>query len=352
MVRGAAGRVEGDPAVGGRGRAHICIVTETYPPEINGVALTLSRLVSGLRARGHLVSLVRPRQDTDALRHGGSDEMLVPGLAVPGLTGVRVGLPAGRALRRRWEADRPCVVYVATEGPLGWSALRAGERLGLALWSGFHTNFHRYARHYGAGWLSPATLRYLRRFHNRTRSTLVATEELRVSLRVAGFANIAVLGRGVDGGLFTPARRSPMLRASWGASDGHLVALHVGRVAPEKNIPLAVQAYQAMQRAWARTRFVAVGDGPLRAALQAACPDLLFCGARTGEALAAHYASADVLLLPSETETFGNVTLEAMASGLAVVAYDYAAARVHIRSGESGVLVPCGQPDDSPWCGS
>jgi glycosyltransferase involved in cell wall biosynthesis len=90
---------------------------------------------------------------------------------------------------------------------------------------------------------------------------------------------------------------------------------------------------------------VAVGDGPLRTALQAACPDLLFCGARTGEALAAHYASADVFLLPSETETFGNVTLEAMASGLAVVAYDYAAARVHIRSGESGVLVPCGQPD-------
>jgi glycosyltransferase involved in cell wall biosynthesis len=155
---------------------------------------------------------------------------------------------------------------------------------------------------------------------------------------------VAVLGRGVDAGLFSPARRAPGLRESWGASDSHLVALHVGRIAPEKNIPLAVEAYRAMQRARPRMRFIAVGDGPLRARLQAAHPDLLFCGARTGEALAAHYASADVFLFPSETETFGNVTLEAMASGLAVLAYDYAAARVHITSGVTGVLVPWGSP--------
>ncbi len=120
------------------------------------------------------------------------------------------------------------------------------------------------------------------------------------------------------------------------------MALYVGRLAPEKNVPLAVEAYRAMQRVQGAARFVIVGDGPLRGELERAHPDLVFCGMRTGADLAAHYASADVFLFPSETETFGNVTLEAMASGLVVVAYDYAAARIHIAHGESGVLVPRG----------
>ena len=120
--------------------------------------------------------------------------------------------------------------------------------------------------------------------------------------------------------------------------------LYVGRVAPEKNLGLAVAAYRAMQRCSASVKFVVVGDGPLRATLQKAHPDLVFCGVHTGAQLAQHYASADVFLFPSETETFGNVTLEAMASGLVVVAYNYAAAHMHVTHGETGVLVPYGEP--------
>jgi glycosyltransferase involved in cell wall biosynthesis len=157
-----------------------------------------------------------------------------------------------------------------------------------------------------------------------------------------GFSDVHVLGRGVDGELFDPARRTARLRATWGAGSKDLVALYVGRLAPEKNVPLAVAAYRAMQRVQSAARCVIVGDGPLRGALEQAHPDLVFCGMRTGAALAAHYASADVFLFPSETETFGNVTLEAMASGLVVVAYDYAAARIHVAHGESGVLAPRG----------
>ena len=121
------------------------------------------------------------------------------------------------------------------------------------------------------------------------------------------------------------------------------MALYVGRLAPEKNLNLAIESYRAMQRVNATVKFVLVGDGPLRAALQKKHPDLIFCGMRTGERLAEHYASADVFLFPSETETFGNVTLEALASGLAVVAYDYAAARLHIKNGVNGILVPYGE---------
>lgn len=323
-------------------RRHVCVVTETYAPEINGVALTLGHLVEGLRARGHVVSIVRPRQrpaDGAAESHDPA-LTLVPGLPLPGYEALRFGLPARVRLRERWTSPRPDVVYVATEGPLGWSAVRAARLLGIPVRAGFHTNFHRYAPHYHAGWLQQGIARYLRSFHNRTDGTLVPTAELRDDLQSAGFRNLTVLGRGVDGRLFSPARRSAALRRAWGASESDVVALHVGRIAPEKNVELAVRAYRAMRETGGAVRFVMVGDGPSRGALQEALPDVVFAGAMTGELLAEHYASADVFLFPSATETFGNVTLEAMASGLVVVAYDYAAARAHIEPGHSGVLVP------------
>ncbi len=324
----------------------ICIVTETYPPEINGVALTLARLASGLRALGHVVSIVRPRQPTDGRGDGArgrdGELTLIRGFALPRYKEVRVGLPAGAQLRECWGERRPDAVYVATEGPLGWSAVRTANQLGVPVWSGFHTNFADYARHYGLGWLAPVVLHYLRSLHNRTRGTLVASAEMRDRLRGLGFNDVSVLGRGVDSELFSPGRRSATLRAAWGVRDEDTVALYVGRLAPEKNVPLAVEAYRAMRRARGTGRLVIVGDGPQRGELERAHTDLIFCGMRTGEQLAEHYASADVFLFPSETETFGNVTLEAMASGLVVLAYDYAAAHIHVAHGESGVLVPRG----------
>jgi glycosyltransferase involved in cell wall biosynthesis len=318
-------------------RAHVAIVTETYPPEINGVALTLARLTNGLRARGHRVSLVRPRRRGDA---ADAQTTLTAGLPLPGYRGLRFGLAAGGALRAAWAAQRPDVVYVATEGPLGLSAVRVARALGIAVVSGFHTNFDRYVEHYGAGWLRHLVAAYLRRFHNQTAATLVASADLKMALQASGFQNLQLLGRGVDSALFTPERRSAALRAVWGASDDDVVVAYVGRIAPEKNVDLAVDAYRALQSVHRSLRFVAVGDGPARERLARAHPDLIFRGVRTGEDLAAHYASADVFLFPSDTETFGTVTLEAMASGLGVVAYDYAAAREHITHGEDGLLVP------------
>lgn len=327
-----------------RDQRHVCVVTETYPPEVNGVAFTMARLVNGLRVRGHAVSIVRPRQHArDELEQHDFAVTLVAGVPLPGYQTLRVGAPAGAVLRRQWTRHRPDVVYVATEGPLGWSAVRSATRLGIPVFSGFHTNFHGYAKHYGAGWLRFLISIYLRWFHNRTAGTFVPSRELRDQLHRRGFRNLHVLGRGVDSQLFTPARRGRALRGAWGVAEEELVVLSVGRIAPEKNVELAIQTYRAMQQISRVRRFVLVGDGPLRRALQAAHPDLVFCGVQTGERLAAHYAAADVFLFASETGTFGNVTLEAMASGLAVVAYDYAAARRHITDGVSGVLVPCGR---------
>jgi glycosyltransferase involved in cell wall biosynthesis len=325
-------------------RRHFCIVTETYPPELNGVALTLARLVDGLRLQGHGVSVVRPRQP---IRDTGESsdhklETLVPGLPLAGYRGLRFGLPSGERLRRRWSVCRPDAVYVATEGPLGWSAIQAARRMKIPVFSGFHTNFDRYAKHYHAGWLRPFVAAYLRSFHNRTNGTLVGSPDLRDRLQAMGIANVGVLGRGVDSRMFNPGRRSAEIRRMWRATDHDHIALYVGRIAPEKNLTLAIDAYRAMQQVNRRVKFVVVGDGPLRATLQAKNSDLIFCGVHTGTELAKRYASADIFLFPSETETFGNVTLEAMASGLVVVAFNYAAARTHIAHGRTGVLVPNG----------
>jgi glycosyltransferase involved in cell wall biosynthesis len=322
---------------------HVCIVTETYPPEVNGVAITLARLVEGLRDQGVRVSVVRPRRSQSDKSN--SDDLLVGGLSLPGYPGLRMGLPAHRALRNHWQRRCPDAVYVATEGLLGWSALHTARKLRIPVFSGFHTNFHSYSKHYHAGWLDPFILGYLRWFHNRSTATIVASAQLAHQLRHVGVENIRVLGRGVDSRLFNPNRRSAELRRRWGVCSNDLVALYVGRLAPEKNLDLAIRAYRAMQNSGNAARMVLVGDGPLRAPLEANNRDLIFLGLQTGNELARCYASADIFLFPSETETFGNVTLEALASGLLVVAYDYAAAHVHIRDGESGVLVPRGDSE-------
>jgi glycosyltransferase involved in cell wall biosynthesis len=165
---------------------------------------------------------------------------------------------------------------------------------------------------------------------------------MRSYLRHAGFTNVSILGRGIDSQLFSPIRRRAKLRSQWGIADDDVAVLYVGRLAPEKNLPLAVEAYRAMQQVGKTLKFVIVGDGPLRVSLQQKHAEFIFCGILSGEQLAEHYASADVFLFPSETETFGNVTLEAMASGLAVVAYDYAAANMYVRHGHNGLLAPSG----------
>jgi glycosyltransferase involved in cell wall biosynthesis len=342
-MREEAGPMEIDGPPEPTGRWHVCVVTETFPPEVNGVAHTLGHLVAGLQARGHLVSVVRPRQPGDPAGDPADPTLtLVPALALPRYAGVRAGLPGAGVLRARWRRRPPDAIYVATEGPLGWSALRAARRLGLPVLSGFHTNFHRYARHYQLGWTASVVAGYLRAFHNRTAGTLVATAPLRDQLRARGFRNVSVLGRGVDGRLFDAGLRSASLRRSWGVSETDLVAICVGRVAPEKNVGLAITAYRAMQEHTPSARLLIVGDGPLRRALERRHPDLLFTGTLTGERLGVHLASADLFLFPSETETFGNVTLEALASGLAVIAYDAAAAGAHVVPGRTGTLVPLG----------
>lgn len=322
---------------------HVAVVTETYPPDVNGVAMTIARMVDGLMARGHRVSLFRPRlRGETAAPAARPHTRLLQGLPIPGYPGLRFGLPAGGRLRRDWRADRPDVVQVVTEGPLGASASAAARALGIPVVSEFHTNFHAYSRHYGFGWLERLVAGHLRRLHNRSRFTLVPSQELAAELTRDGYRHLRVVSRGVDTGLFSPARRDPALRAAWGVGDSDPVITYVGRLAPEKNLPLVLQTFDAIHAHRASARLLLVGDGPARKALDRGDPRYVFAGMRHGEDLARHYASADLFLFPSTTETFGNVTLEALASGVPVIAYRMAAAAELVRHGENGMLATPG----------
>jgi glycosyltransferase involved in cell wall biosynthesis len=314
------------------------IVTETYPPEVNGVALTVQGLETGLRQRGHAVSLVRPRQATDT-GEGLDDTLLVRGARLPRYPGLKFGLPATRRLLALWKESPPDAIYVATEGPLGWSAVRAARRLGIPVATGFHTRFDEYMRDYGARFLEHTALRWMRRFHNGAQATLVPTRELAGFLQAQGFRHVVRLARAVDAQHFSPSRRDDALRAHWGLQPDDLAVIYVGRIAAEKNLDLSIRAFGAIRQRHPTAKFVWVGDGPIRERLAQEHPDFIFCGVQRGEALARHFASGDLFLFSSHSETFGNVTLEAMASGVPTVAFNYGAAREHLVDGVHGAAV-------------
>jgi glycosyltransferase involved in cell wall biosynthesis len=329
-------------------KLRIAVVTETYPPEINGVAMTIIRMVEGLRQK-HVVELIRPRQNAqDYEKHEPTlQEILVRGFPIPRYQGLKLGLPAKQRLIKLWTSKRPDVVHLVTEGPLGSSALSAARKLGIPVSSDFHTNFHSYSQHYGFGWLQKTVAAYLRKLHNRTDTTLVPTNELRDTLKQEGYQNLQVVARGVDTAQFHPGKRSRELRRQWGlVDDDDLAVIYVGRISAEKNLPLVLSTFKAMQAVHPKLKLIMVGDGPVRAELQRQNPEYIFAGMRTGEDLAAHYASGDIFLFPSMTETYGNVTVEAMASGLAVVAYRYAAAAEHIVHGENGLHAEFGNKEE------
>ncbi len=318
----------------------IDLITDTFAPEVNGVAMTLGRLTDGLRARGHLVHVIHPGESGES-----SHETQVRSVRLPGYKEVRVGLPRPLKFRSRWKKKRPDVVYVATESPMGLSALKAANSLGIPAVCGFHTNFHEYMEQYRMGGLQNAALSWLRSIHSLADRTLTPSVDALNMLKSHAFQNVELLTRGVDTELFSPAKRDAALRLSWGARPGTPVAIMVGRVSPEKNFDLAIRCFEQMRQRIPDAQCVVMGDGPLREKLEARYPWVHFAGVQRGEALARHYASADVMVFPSESETFGNVLLEGLASGLTTVSYDYAASKVHVRQDDNGLKASKGDED-------
>ena len=325
----------------------IAVVTETWPPEVNGVAMTLAKLVQGLSHRNHDVQLIRPRQTKteSPLNDSSLEEVLMRGMPIPRYPELKLGLPSKKTLVKTWTLRRPDVVHIATEGPLGWSALQAAKVLKLPVTSDFRTNFQSYSKHYGVGWLRKPIVAYLRKFHNATACTMVPTRELMRTLSENGFVNLKVVSRGVDTKLFNISKRDKSLRSSWGATEKTKVLISVGRMAPEKNLEQVLKTYEALKHTDQEFKLVMVGDGPLKDQFQQRYPDIIFPGMLSQPNLAVYYASSDLFVFPSQTETFGNVTLEALASGIPVLAFDCAAARDWVQTGINGWLVAESNPE-------
>ncbi len=317
------------------------IVSDTFPPDINGVARTLQTWARGLAKRGHDVQVITTTEDAGAENAPfGVKVSAVAALPMPGYDGIRLGMVSRAQMLGHMQRQGTDSMYVAVETPMGLNAIRAAKDAGVPVVSGFHTNFHTYSRDYRLPILRDGAAWYLKHIHNRTSRTLTPSETTAQQLRELGINNVGVVGRGVDTEKFNPGHRDAELRRSWGADDTTPVALFVGRIAAEKNLPLAVKAFEEITRIHPRAKMVFVGDGPKAASLKADYPQFVHAGARTGHDLARHYASADLFVFPSLSETFGNVLVEALASGLVTVSFDYAAARQVVQNRLNGFVAP------------
>ena len=282
-------------------KTKVCIVTETYYPEINGVSNTLKYWVEGMQEKGIYTQVVRPKQNPEDIcsKTNEGECFTVSGLPIPGYKELKFGLPCKRKLLKLWKKDPPSAIYVATEGPLGLSAVKAAKALHIPILSGFHTNFQSYSNYYHLGWLEPIIFSFLRYFHNLTRGTLVPTKKQQDWLEEKGFKNVSVLRRGINSSLFNPNKRCDALRDSWKVNKDQPVCLYVGRIAGEKNIALILEAYERVIKKHPDSLFVFVGDGPLKVLLEKKYPNILFVGMKTGEELAKYYASSDIFLFPA-----------------------------------------------------
>lgn len=299
----------------------LAVFTDTFAPQVNGVARTLERLVQAVESMGGVVRVETVEDPHAALDRRVHRWASSPFWAYPQL---RVAVPPkARAIAamRRW---RPTLIHAVTPFGVGLAGRAAARALGVPLVTSYHTAFDTYLRHYKLSALDSVAWPYLRWFHNSGVRTFVPTQFVQRELRERGFEHLRLWGRGVDPLRFHPQFRSAAMRARMGVTTDEVVVGYVGRLAPEKGVHAALAAIAGLpSSARAKIRVAVAGDGPDESRCRAVAPaGTWFAGALSGPELSAFYASLDVLVFPSTTETFGNVVLEAMASGVPVVAPD------------------------------
>jgi glycosyltransferase involved in cell wall biosynthesis len=324
----------------------IALVTDTYLPQINGVTTVVRRIAETTRAAGHAVAVVAPRypHGSDGDRGGGA-ELRVPSLPFPPYPSIRLSLPLHRHVAQFLDRFAPDLIHAATEGPLGVLGRRYAMNRGLPLVTSFHTDFPQYARDYGVGILAPLVWRWLLHFHRPARMIQTPGDAVRDELVRRGLRNTVVWGRGVDTRHFRPDRRHAGWRRWMAGADEAVIVLHVGRLAPEKNLRVLVDAWNRAHRCLGpRATFVVAGEGPEARYIATHAPFARQLGFLDRDSLADLYASADMCVLPSRTETCGLVALEAMAAGLPVIAADAGGLAETVRHEANGLLV---RPDDA-----
>lgn len=320
----------------------VALVTGVYDYIKDGISLTLNRLVDYLESQGIEVLVFAPTAKEPAFEHSGT-LISTPSIPMPFRPEYRLSLGLPRSTRRRLSDFRPTLVHIAAADILGYQALRLARSLSIPVVASYHTRYDLYLKHYGADFLKKPGLAYLRHFYSQCEHLYVPSESMAAELRdeYQG-TDIRPWSRGVDIARFHPSKRSEKWRKSIGVRNNEVLVTFVSRLVLEKGLETLSNILQGLKAKGVPHRSMIVGDGPERANLENLLPDSIFTGFLHGDELARAYASSDIFLFPSTTETFGSVTLEAMASGLPAVCADATGSRSIVVDGVTGFLAKPG----------
>jgi phosphatidylinositol alpha 1,6-mannosyltransferase len=313
----------------------IVYFSESLLPLVDGVSLTLANLFDALENEGVDFRVYAPFVPEASIRWSGRVRH-VRSVAFPWYRDYRVSVPWGHGLAAELDAWAPDIVHVASPTPLAVWAQSYCTARGIPIVATFHTNFVAYFRHYGVPRLAGLGWGWLQWFYGRCNATFAPSPTMQQELLQRGVPNVRIWSRGIDTQRFSPARRDAALRARLGVSGDRPLLLLVSRLVREKDLGDLVGVAAALRQRGVAYRLALVGDGPMRGELEAALPDAHFAGQQRGDELARWYASADVFVFPSTTETFGNVVLESLASGVPAVVVDRGGPQDLIEHGATG----------------
>lgn len=327
------------------GKQRIVLYTGAYNHIRDGVALTLNRMVSYLLGQGHEVLVLAPTNSNPVIDHAG-DLRPVPSVILPGRSDYRLSISLTANLKQQIVDFDPTIVHIATPDFVGFQVQKwAREQQHLPVVCSFHTHFTSYLSYYNLGFLEGMTWDLLRRFYSSCDHTYVPSHGIADELREHGVHDGLLLWtRGVDTEMYSPSRRCPALRSKLAVDDDEPVVLLACRLVWEKGLQVYVDVIRKLEAAGVRHKSVVAGDGPARAKMQQLLPNTVFLGAQSSQQLSCAYASADVYVFPSHTETFGVTTLEALASGLPVVVANASGPAMMVEHGRNGFMAP---PSDS-----
>ena len=333
------------PGLGGDSTSlplRLALFTGNYNHIADGVSLTLNRLVAFLEERGVEVLVFGPTVDEPPMEHAGT-LVPVPSVPAPGRPEYRLTTRFPKAVRQRLEAFDPTLVHLATPDFVGYRALRWAKERGLPVVASYHTHFSSYLKYYGISALEGLLWQYARWFYGQCEHVYVPSRSMAAVLRSHEICDgLRLWERGVDTERFHPRHRDPAWRDALGVGGDEVLVTFVGRLVWEKGLRVFADVAEGLAQQGLRARSLIVGNGPARADLEARLPQTIFAGHLAGDALSRAYASSDVFLFPSDTETFGNVTLEAMASGLPTVCADATGSSELVQHGTTGYLAPPG----------
>jgi glycosyltransferase involved in cell wall biosynthesis len=327
------------PAARSRRPKRVALFAGAYNHIADGVSLTLNRLVDYLERQGVDVRVFAPTSDDPAIPDYAGTMVPVPSFPLPGRSDYRVSMGLTPSVRAELEAFNPTLVHIATPDILGRHAMHVAEKRGIPVVASYHTHFSSYLKYYHLDLLEDAVWSYLRSFYEKCEQIYVPSTAMAEILQDHGIdGGLRLWQRGVETDTFSPEHRSNAWRRNHGIGDDEVVVAFVSRLVWEKGLDVYADVIERLEQQNVPHRSLVVGDGPAREELEDRLSNTVFTGYLDGDALSRAYASSDVFLFPSDTETFGNVTLEAMASGLPTVCANAAGSRDLVSPETTGFL--------------